>query len=708
MKKVLLLLTCWCLFIDLAYAAKKKVIKSSFFDAELFSLAKKTESAFDSASSIYVLSSEDIRRSGATSISEALRMIPGVQVARIHGNAWAISARGLNHQFASKLLVLMDGLTIYSPIFSGAFWDNHDYVMEDIDRIEVIRGPGGSIWGANAVNGIINIITKSSAETQGGYISQIAGNNDNSITEVRYGGKTSDLDTYRIYAKHAARGPLDKLNDGSSNVDGTSNTSSGSNNDGIFSSRAGFRYDMVSLKDNVIKIKADFFRTESRNYFQSAPTSQAVGGVNASNGKANHKENTGGNIVVNWDRIVSKKSRTALQSYIYYDRHDFNIGDYRQTTFDIDFQHFYDFSDRNSFVWGLGYRQLIDEISTKTAISPTAYDATNSAYIPLQYTPDDRSIGVVSAFIKDEYAIIPDDLFITIGSKFQHNEQTGFEYQPNLRVKYFPDRNQTLWASVSRAIRTPTRGEDNITIRVAKGYDVTQGSTRAKSEEVIAYEMGYRIKPNNKTLADISVFYNEYDNLGNFDADTNNAIPNSGGAFVPTASNTGRAKTYGLEFTGKWQVFNDLRVEFGYDLLKAEIELDPSSNEHIDVASAFNADRLTFFENNSPRQQIRLRAFYNITPKVEFDNMLYYVDRLEGRSIGAGGVGSGVVAVQENDIPNYLRWDTRFGYLATNNVDFSVGIQNILDDRHTEFTPGLFNNRVVVGRTYYGKVAIKF
>ena len=251
--------------IDIAYAAKNKVVESSFFDAELFSLAKKTESAFDSASSVYVLSSEDIRRSGVTSIPEALRMIPGVQVARIHGNAWAISARGFNHQYASKLLVLMDGLTIYSPIFSGAFWDNHDYVMEDIDRIEVIRGPGGSIWGANAVNGIINIITKNSAETQGGYVSQIAGNQDKSITEVRYGGKTKDLNTYGVYAKHTVRGPMDRLNDGSRNVDLTINNVSGSNRDGANNSRGGFRYDITSIENNVIKLRADFFKNESRN-----------------------------------------------------------------------------------------------------------------------------------------------------------------------------------------------------------------------------------------------------------------------------------------------------------------------------------------------------------------------------------------------------------------------------------------------------------
>ncbi len=666
--------------------ASTKNVDTSFFDPELFSLAKKTQSAFDSASSVYVLSSEDIRRSGVTSIPEALRMVPGVQVARMHGNAWAISSRGLNHQYASKLLVLIDGLTIYTPIFSGAFWDNHDYVIDDIDRIEVIRGPGGSIWGANAVNGIINIITKNSAQTQGTYFSQILGNDDNSITEIRYGGKTEDLNTFRVYAKRALRGPLDRLNDGSRNVDATFNNSSGSNFDGISSSRGGFRYDITSVKDNTMKIAGDFFKTESRNHFQN---------LNAVDG-ATHKVNEGGNILVNWDKTISKKSRTTLQSYVYLDRNNFTVGIHKQMTLDVDFQHFYDFSDRNRFSWGLGYKNLIDKIQSKSAI-----DDQGREFIPLNYNPTQRNIEVLSAFIQDEYSIIPNDLFLTIGSKFEHNEQTGFEYQPSVRLKYFPDRNQTLWAGVSRAIRVPTRGEDNIEIRANADTVVTRGNTEAESESVVSYEFGYRIKPNNKTLADISVFFNEYDSLGNFDADMTNAtnLVAGGPSGTPTASNTGRAKSYGLEFTGKWQATNSLRFEVGYDFLKVDIDLDASSNESDDVASALNADRLIFFENMSPQNQFRFRSFYNITPKIEFDNILYYVDQLKGRSA------SGIV---ENDIPSYVRWDTRLGYLASTNFNLSVGVQNILDDKHTEFTPGLFNNRVEVGRTFYGKLALHF
>lgn len=655
-----------------------------FFNSDIFSLAKKKEDAFDSSSSVYVLSSEDIRRSGVTSIPEALRMVPGIQVARTSGNAWSISARGLNHQYASKLLIMIDGITIYTPIFSGTFWDNYDYVLDDIDRIEVIRGPGGSIWGANAMNGIINIITKTSAETQGGYISQIVGNNDNSITEARYGGKLNNgLDTYRIYAKHANREGFYKMNDGRTNIDLTvNNNGSRSNNDGMINSRVGFRYDVSSLKDSSLFVRGDFSRGTSRNYFQGL-------GQNAD------KDNISGNILLDWNKTLSKKSNFIFRTYLNFDKNDIQVVDYDERTFDIDFQHFYELNKRNNLIWGLGYRNIQDEINSY------ATDNGNGLFIPLEYQPRKRNIETYSAFIQDKIGIIPNELYLTIGSKFEHNDQTGIEYQPNARLTYFPARNQTLWAAVSRAIRVPTRGEDSVTIRIAPDLPVTQGNPQSLSEVVNSYELGYRIKPSTSTLFDLSVYYNEYSRLGNFDADISTDIdpltPGVNG--VPTASNTGRATTFGGELTVKWQARDDLRFEIGYDFLKTDIKLNADSNENDDVASIYNADRLVFFENMSPRNQFRLKAFYDLNSKIEIDNMLYFVDGLEGRS---------AYGITEADIESYVRWDSRLGYFVNRDLELSFGIQNILDDRHNEFSPGLFNNRIEVGRTYYAKAVLQF
>lgn len=676
MKKNLLIASLFFCLIPFASKAASQSSGASFFNPDVFSLAKKKESSFDSSAAVYVLSSEDIRRSGVTSIPEALRLVPGVQVARISGNAWAISSRGANHQYASKLLVLVDGLTIYTPIFSGTFWDNQDYIIEDIDRIEVIRGPGGSIWGANAMNGIINIITKNSAQTQGGYISQTFGNNDKSITEARYGGKTASLDTYRVYAKHAVRGPSTKMNNGRSNADGSFNDKgNGSNNDGIVSSRTGFKYDLSSIKDNALTISSDFFDTKSNNYFQTP----LFGGANGD------KENTGGNIVLNWNKEISKKSNILVQSYLYYTRNNIQVVDYRERIADVDFQHFYNFSKENQFIWGLGYKNVQDSIGTKSV------DAGAGSFIPLSYSPSTRNVEIYSAFIQDKIGLIADELYLTLGSKFEHNDQTGFEYQPNARLAYYPTRNQTIWGAVSRAIRTPTRGEDGIDIKVDPNTTVTRGAPTSVAETVTSYELGYRVKPTYRTSIDISTFYNQYSNLGTFDADTTNGLPG-----IPTASNSGYAKTYGLEFTGKWQATSSWRLEVGYDFLKQDVRVNAASNENDPVASALNVDKLVYFQKASPRNQFKIRSFFNLSPKVELDSVVYYVDSLPSRDNVEAGT------------PSYIRWDGRVGYLPIKNVDLSFAIQNILDDRHTEFSPGLFNNRIEVGRTFYAKVAVQF
>jgi len=255
------------------------------FNPQVMSLSKKKESAFDSPSATYVLSSEDIRRSGVTSIPEALRLVPGVQVARLNGHSYAITVRGFERQFSNKLLVMIDGRTIYTTLFSGVFWDEQDYVLEDIDRIEVIRGPGGTIWGANAVNGVINIITKNSAQTKGLYASQTFGSNDRSITELRYGGENKSKDSYRLYAKTNYRKGLDQYGSGLKN------------NDSNLNNRTGFRYDISSIKNQNISIKGDLYNSVAKNYFAKLTDPNIT-----------DKSTLGANVILGWDSKISKKS----------------------------------------------------------------------------------------------------------------------------------------------------------------------------------------------------------------------------------------------------------------------------------------------------------------------------------------------------------------------------------------------------------------
>lgn len=661
--KVALLLVIFSIFSCPSFALANSE-NADLFDQEIFSLSKKKENAFDSASSTYVLTSEDMRRSGATSIASALRLVPGLQVARVDGNKWAISSRGFNRQFANKLLVMIDGRTLYTPLFSGTFWDIQDYPLEDIERIEVVRGPGGTIWGANAVNGIINIITKNSTDTQGQYASAIVGTEDRFIGEVRYGGRTEKNNHYRVYAKHVDRDSLDKTN---------SDGSSANANDGYINSQAGFRYDVRSIKDSTISVHGDIRRGFAKNYFDFSslnPASYADGPSN--------KQSKGANLVFSWDKTFSRKSSTSLNAYFDYDKFDINVLSREAQTFDFDFQHFYDFSSENQLSWGLGYRLITDRIGSSPLVSGQL-----AGTEPYSYDPEKRNSNIFSAFLQEKYGLIPNTLYLTTGSKFENNDYTGFEIQPNAKLTLFPSKNQTLWASVSRAVRTPTRGEDGLTLTFNSGSTtITQkGSTSYNSEKVIAYEMGYRIKPVRTILFDTSIFYNKYSDLRTFER------------VSPTfsvVSNRAYGSSYGAEVSAKWQVNDDWLLEAGYDYLKMDLEVDRKSSSV--AQSTYN------IEGESPQNQFRLRSNYNIAKNWEFDNVVYYVDSLPNSKD----------TTDINGVPSYVRFDSRIGYLPFEGLELSLVGQNLTDDRHSEFNRAEFNNKVEVGRNIYFKVVWQY
>jgi iron complex outermembrane receptor protein len=643
----------FCQPLNASSVSDQESLKAAF-NPQIFSLSKKKESAFDTASATYVLGSEEIRRSGATSIPEALRLVPGVQVARMNGNSWAIAIRGFDRQFSNKLLVMIDGRTVYTNLFSGVGWDIQDYVIEDIDRIEVVRGPGGTIWGANAVNGVINIITKSAVQTQGAYFSQIAGNQDKSITEARYGGETAEKNNYRLYVKKTVRDGLERYD------------TKGDNHDGIKQDRAGFVYDVSSIKDSTISFHGDVFDGVAQNYFNTL-----------NNPNKNDRSSRGANLVANWNKKISNKSSFILNSYFDYDQLDIPVVKRSAQTFDVDFQHFYNFSKDNQFVFGLGYRQISDEIKTSDV----------NGTLPVTYSPIHRNDQWFTSFIQEKYGLISDKLYLTIGSKFEKNDFSGFEYQPNARLAYYPARNQTLWASISKAVRVPSRAEADVTIKADNSsVTVNQGSSTYGAEHLLAYEFGYRIKPNNKTLIDATTFYNQYSKLRTFESVNG----------VPTAANLGYGESYGFEITGKWQVSSDWRLEANYDFFTMDLHVSDASTDSSSIIGS--ADGLQVAEGQAPKNQFKLKSFYNLTSKVEFDNIVYYVDNLP--TAGPN--------VQSKGIPSYFRFDTRIGYLPSRNLDLSIGIQNLFDQRHREFKKALYNTQTEVGRTFYGKVVWQY
>jgi len=645
-----------------------KNTSNNFLNSDFFSLMKKKENAFDVASSVYVVSSDDIRRSGATSIPEALRLVPGLQVARMDGNKWAISSRGFNRQFSNKLLIMIDGRTIYTPIFSGALWDNHDYVLEDIEKIEVVKGPGGAIWGANAVNGIINIITKRGVDSQGTYFSQTVGNNDKSITEARYGFRDeSGKDHYKLYLKRSQRGDFNKI------------SSDNSNNDGILSDIFGFRYDSrIDSQGGSFSLQTNFSDIKSSNFVDFASYSDPF--LN------NDKATKSGNILFNLNKSISKKTSYILQGYYNYESSDISILSVAEKTADIDFQLYHNHSNFNKFIIGAGYRNLQDSISYRTALG-----GNNILYYPLKYEPTTRNIDLFTGFVQEKLGISK-DMFFTVGSKFEHNDLTGFEFQPSLKFTYYPDSNQTLWTSVSRAVRTPTRGEDSLEIRVptqAGNVLINKGDTGFKAETVRTYEAGYRIKPTHNSLFDFSAFYSNYSKLRTFEGQSQFA--------TPVVRNGGYGESYGFEVSAKVEASKNWKLEIGYDFLRIQTHLRSYSRED---TTALNPDKLENVENQSPRNQLRFRSLYNISKNLEFDNFLYYVDSVSKARLTQSS--------SEKGVPSYFRWDSRIGYSINYIYDLSFGVQNILDSYHQEYSPGLFSNKTEIPRTYYIKFVAKF
>ena len=479
---------------------------------EVTSVSKKGQPLSQAAAAIFVITQEDIRRSGVTSIPEALRMAPGINVAKVDGNKWAITARGLNDRYANKLLMLIDGRTVYSPVFAGTYWELQDYVLEDIDRIEVIRGPGGSLWGANAVNGVINIITKKAKDTQGVLASTVAGKEEG-IGTVRYGGAVGSDLHYRVYGKYFNRD--------------TAYSSPTGAHDDWRAGRGGFRADWAASSHDTVTVQGDYSegRAGQRQTLAtlSTPFSRTI---NEDAGLFSH------NLLTRWTHQLEGGSETSLQLYYDLYRRDTTALAERVQTYDIDFQHRFALPLRQEIVWGLGYRLMSDQFRNS---------------INTQVLKDSRNISLYSAFLQDEIRLIPDRLSLTLGSKFLHNDYTGFEIQPSARILWQAAPAHTFWAAASRAVRTPDRFREDGTVNVAGtpfGFVQIQGNNQQQSETVVSYELGYRTSLFEQLSLDIAIFYNHYDNL---------VYAQSVSTFASRLANNTSGHTSGIEVAADWR-----------------------------------------------------------------------------------------------------------------------------------------------------------
>lgn len=633
---------------------------------EVTSVSKKKEKAREAPAALYVITSEDIRRSGANSIPEALRGVPGIKVSQIDSSKWSVSARSGGGQFSNSLLVMIDGRSVYTPGFSGVYWDVQDTILEDIERIEVIRGPGATVWGANAVNGVINIITKSAEKTQGKYASLVMGTHDRGILEARYGGKAGDNLSYRSYVKYTNR-------------DEVENSFGQDNNDAWEKSQAGFRTDWDRIgkdKKDSLTVSGDIYY-ESNDFVTVLPTLTPPFSINS----ADQNDASGGNILGKWNHFLDSGSNITFQAY--FDHANRNDSALMQefNTVDLDFQHNLKTSDRNEVVWGAGYRLIWDN-----------YESTQ--YITM--SDPEETYDLWSAFIQDEYYLIPEKLSLTLGSKFEHNDYSAFEYQPSAKILWNVDNKQTIWASISRAVRTPSRSEDAMSI-ISKvippnivfpgspiGFSVLNGTKNYESEKLMAYEVGYRAVPVTNVSFDLVAGIHRYSELLTGEIGTIN--PFASPFIVPAfAGNKSTWEAYGMEASVDWKVLENWNLELNlYSLFDIKTKIAPDSTDR-------------FARSDEPNVLFNIRSQINLPRNVELDNILYYVDDSTSEEFNTNA-----------RIPNYWRFDTRIGWQPTENLELSLVGQNLLEEKHIEAAGPLFGRNTMVDRSIFGKVTLRF
>lgn len=627
--------------------------------AEVVSASKTSGTVWNSAAAVYVISNEDIHRSGARNIPDALRMVPGVQVAQADANSWAISIRGFNGTLANKLLVMVDGRTIYNPLFAGTYWELQDMVLGDIERIEVVRGPGGTLWGANAVNGVINIITKKAADTQGNRVSVSAGNYDRGTASARHGGRFDD-GYYRVYAKRMSLGSFE--------------TPSG---DDAYDDADGYRVGFRTDWNTGLTLQGDAYSVDDKQ-ISSLPILVAP----YADIEKESMRSRGASLHARGKRDLNNGGALSFQSYIDYRQREQLILEDKRLIFDSEVQYDFPSYGRHQAIIGAGYRVTTDWLG-------------NSPYVI--FSPSDRVQDIFKFFAQDKYELVPEKWYFTLGTKIEHNDYTGIEVQPNARLQWFPSRSQTVWAAVSRAVRTPSRLERDVDINSTvfpPGVFLNpafptllqlQASADLESEDLIAYEVGYRQQVTPDFSIDTTAFLNDYRNLVSFGFPppslVNNGVDPIYNLFPAQVNNAMTGEVYGLEIAASWKVRDNWTLSGSYTLMDMYLHT-PSNGAITDLESA---------EGQAPHQQANIRSSWNINHDWSLDTAVYYTGKMTRPSVDS-----------------YVRVDANVGYRINDNTQFNLIGQNLIDSGHREFNGAGAYNAVEIPTVVIGKVTWNF
>jgi iron complex outermembrane receptor protein len=620
---------------------------------DVTSVSKKEQKMSQVAAAVFVITQEDIRRSGATNVPDLLRMVPGLDVAQIDANTWAISARGFNLQFASKLLVLIDGRAVYTPLTGGVNWDTQDVPLDDIERIEVTRGPGGTVWGANAVNGVINIITKKASDTQGVLVTGGGGSEEQGFGTVQYGGTFKGATSYRVFAKYLNTGAFPDPNGQDAE-------------DGWHLLHTGFRTDTTLSQKDSLTVQGDLYRGDEgaiiTHSILSPPENVNVSKV---------IELSGGNILSRWNHVFSERSDIAVQ--VYFDRYlrSGPNADERRNTFNFDFQHHLALGARNDLIWGVGYSYTEDH--TVGTIDGT-------------FIPANRVGQLFNSFAQDQITLKRDRVNLYVGTKLENSYFNGFNLQPSVRLAWTPSNRSTFWTAISRAVRTPTRRDQGLVAVLAAlpgpAEVVLLGNPDFESENVVAYEAGYRTQPSDRLSIDGTLFYNVYGDLESIeplpsfiDHHTNPPI-----LVIPkTFGNQLHGTTEGVELSLNWKVTNRWTLSPGYTFLEMHLHINATSGDTTSAADT---------QGENPGHQAQLRSRLELPHNFTWNTNAYFVGRLPDQML-----------------PSYTRLDTLLTWRPTERLELSLVGQNLLRDHHMEFNDDLQSvNSSQVKRSAYAKM----
>jgi iron complex outermembrane receptor protein len=585
---------------------------------------------------VFVITQDDIRRAGATSLPEVLRLAPGLQVAQQDAARYAIGMRGFADRLARSMLVLMDGRAVYSPLFAGTYWEVQDTLLEDIERIEIIRGPGGTLWGANAVNGIINIITKRSHDTRGTLVSATLGSDTRGPVGVRYGGSAGSNGYFRAYAKAFDRD--------------SQFHSGGTDYDQSHMVQGGLRGDWTLSRSRTLTLQGDVYTGELGQRF-SVPlntppfTQSSIRDAGLS----------GGNVLARW---TAPSGAGEYQLQTYYDRTSRDERPVAETrdTFDVDFQHRRRLGQRHGIVWGAGYRVTSGRI---TAVAPTAF------------LPPDRSDNLYTAFVQDDFIVRPDRLRLVFGTKVEHNDYSGFEIQPSGRMMWTINASNSLFAAVTRAVRTPSRVETDYTTTslanpAVPAFVRLQPNPGFEPEELTAYELGYRVRTGPLLYVTVSGFFNNLENTLSTELLTPFAetTPAPARLILPVTFRNGlHGNSHGVEMTADLRPLPWWRTTANYSFLRVQMTRNPGS---ADVSQERR------YEGLSPRHQLQVVSSLDLPRRVSFDWFFRYISELPA-----------------GPVPSYATSSVRAAWQPHRQFELAIVGQNLHEARHLEWPTGL-------------------